>query len=66
MMRKLALPTRAANSADSANPTNSAAFSISGVNKSVSKLEIFPCSTAATRSNPIPVSIEGFGSGVSV
>ena len=41
-------------------------LSISGVNRSVSKFESLPCSTAATRSRPMPVSIEGLGSGVSV
>ncbi len=45
---------------------SSAAFSISGVNRSVSKLLTFPCTTAATRSSPIPVSIDGFGSGASL
>ena len=42
------------------------ARSISGVNRSVSKLETLPCSTAATRSRPMPVSMEGLGSGVSL
>ena len=42
---------------------SSAARSISGVNKSVSKLLTLPCSTAATRSSPMPVSIEGLGNG---
>ncbi len=37
---------------------------MSGTNKSVSKLLIFPCNTAARRSRPAPVSIDGFGSGV--
>ncbi len=36
---------------------------ISGVNKSVSKLLSTPCNTHAIRSSPIPVSIEGLGSG---
>ena len=45
---------------------SSAALKISGVNKSVSKLETLPCSTAATRSSPMPVSIEGLGNGVSL
>ena len=45
---------------------SSAARSISGVNKSVSKLLTLPCSTAATRSRPMPVSIDGLGSGVSL
>ncbi len=44
-------------------PGDSAARSISGVNRSVSKL-LTLCNTAATRSRPMPVSIEGFGSGV--
>ena len=31
--------------------------------ESVSKLESLPCSTAAIRSNPAPVSMEGLGNG---
>ena len=54
------------NSARLVTPVSSAAITISGVNKSVSKLETFPCSTAATRSSPMPVSIDGLGKGVSL
>ena len=42
-----------------------AAFSINGTNRSVSKFEILSCSTAAMRSSPAPVSIDGLGSSVS-
>ncbi len=44
-------------------PVSSAARAMSGVNRSVSKLETLPCSTAATRSRPMPVSMEGLGAG---
>src|SRR5919106_564441 len=35
-----------------------------GANRSVSQLERLPCSTAAMRSRPMPVSMDGRGSGV--
>ncbi len=40
-----------------------ATASIRGMKRSVSKLLRFPCRTAAIRSSPMPVSIEGAGSG---
>ena len=43
-----------------------AASLMSGSNKSVSKLLIFPCKTAASRSRPVPVSTEGLGRGFSL
>ncbi len=45
-------------------PDSPAICSINGVKRSQSKLLNFPCRTAATRSSPIPVSMEGFGNGV--
>ena len=39
---------------------------MSGANRSVWKLFVTPCFTAAMRSSPAPVSTEGLGSGLSV
>ena len=48
------------------DPTTSSTFAMSGRNRSVWKLFVTPCSTAAMRSRPAPVSTDGLGSGTSV